>query len=60
MHDHVWIGLNVVLLKGAVVGTDSVIGVNSVVTQEIPARSLAAGAPARVIRQGITWSHDLI
>ena len=60
VHDHVWIGFNVVLLKGTVIGSDSVIGVNSVVTQDIPPNSLAAGAPARVIRRGITWSHDLI
>jgi carbonic anhydrase/acetyltransferase-like protein (isoleucine patch superfamily) len=60
VYDHVWIGLNVVLLKGVVIGRDSVIGVNAVVTQEIPERSLAAGAPARVIRGGITWSKDLI
>jgi acetyltransferase-like isoleucine patch superfamily enzyme len=58
--DHVWIGLNAVLLKGAIVGRDAVIGMNSIVIHEVPERSLAVGSPARVIRQGITWSKQLI
>ena len=33
------------------VGERSVIGANSVVTQDVPAWSIAAGAPARVLRR---------
>ena len=45
-----WIGLNVTILKGSVVGDGAVVGAGSVVTGEIPANCLAAGVPARVIR----------
>ena len=46
----VWIAANVVLVRGARIGNHSVIGAGSVVTGEIPERSIAAGVPARVIR----------
>jgi acetyltransferase-like isoleucine patch superfamily enzyme len=48
--DNVWCGAGVVITSGVTVGRRSVIGANSVVTQDIPPFSIAAGAPARVIR----------
>ena len=49
IEENVWIGLNVVVLKGVTIGRDSIIGAGSVVTHSIPARTIAAGQPARVI-----------
>lgn len=49
--DGVWIAANVVVLRGARIGEHAVIGAGSVVTGEIPAYAVAAGVPARVIRQ---------
>lgn len=46
-----WIGQNVVIMPGVTIGELSIIGANSVVTNSIPARSIAVGAPARVIKQ---------
>ena len=48
--DNVWCGANVVITGGVTVGQRSVIGANSVVTHDIPPFSIAAGAPARVLR----------
>lgn len=48
--DNVWIGLRAIILPGVTIGDHCVIGAGSVVTKSIPARSLAAGNPCRVIR----------
>lgn len=48
--ENVWLGARVIVLPGVTIGDDSVIGAGSVVTGDIPARTLAAGVPARVIR----------
>ena len=49
--DNVWCGVGVVVTSGVTIGERCVIGANSVVTSDIPAFSVAAGAPARVLRQ---------
>ena len=46
-----WLGHGTVVLPGADIGENAVIGANSVVTGTIPAFSVAVGAPARVIRR---------
>jgi len=48
--DDVWFGANVVVTSGVSVGERCVIGANSVVTTDLPPFSIAAGAPARVLR----------
>ena len=48
--DNVWCGANVVITSGVTIGERCVIGANSVVTEDIPAFSIAAGAPAKVLR----------
>ena len=47
--DNVWCGAHVVVTSGVTIGERCVIGANSVVTSDIPAHSVAVGAPARVI-----------
>ncbi len=46
-----WLGANVIVLPGVEVGESSVIGAGSVVTRNIPPKVLAAGNPAKIIRQ---------
>lgn len=48
--DNVWLGANVVVTSGVTIGERCVVGANSVVTRDLPPRSVAAGAPARVLR----------
>jgi acetyltransferase-like isoleucine patch superfamily enzyme len=49
--DNVWLGANVVVTSGVTIGRRAVIGANSVVTEDVPAYSIAAGAPAKVLKQ---------
>jgi acetyltransferase-like isoleucine patch superfamily enzyme len=49
--ENVWLGSRVIVLPGVTIGADSVVGAGSVVTKDVPPRTLAAGVPARVIRQ---------
>lgn len=48
--NNVWIGANSIILPGCLIGDHSVIAAGSIVSGEIPAKSLAAGSPARVIK----------
>lgn len=54
-HD-TWIGHGVVIMPGVTIGNGAVIGSNSVVTKDVPAYAIAAGAPAKVLRQRFTKS----
>jgi serine O-acetyltransferase len=50
IEDRVDIGCGVVILGNVKIGHDSVIGANAVVVKDVPARSLAVGVPARVVK----------
>lgn len=49
IEDNVWIGANVTILPGVIIGRNSVIGAGSVVNRSIPQDSLAVGNPCKVI-----------
>lgn len=53
--DAVWIGQGATILKGVTIGNGAVIAAGAIVTHDIPAHALAAGIPARIIRQNISW-----
>ena len=50
IEDYVWISINVIILGGVTIGKGSVIAAGSVVTKDIPAFVIAAGNPAKVIK----------
>lgn len=50
IEDNVWLGMNVIVLKGVHIGENSLIGAGSVVTGDIPANVVAAGNPCKVIK----------
>ena len=49
--DDIWIGANAVILPGVNIGNHSVVAAGAVVTKDVPAHSLVAGVPAKVIKE---------
>lgn len=49
--DNVWIGGGVTIIGGVKIGQNSIIGAGSVVTKNIPSGVIAAGNPAKIIRE---------
>jgi maltose O-acetyltransferase len=49
--DNVWLGGGVIVCPGVTIGEDTVVGAGAVVTRDLPAGVVAAGVPARVIRE---------
>lgn len=47
---NVWIGANVTLLPGVTVGENAIIAAGAVVTKDVPANTLVAGVPAKIIK----------
>lgn len=45
-----WIGFNATILKGVLIGEEAVVGACSVVTKNVPARSVVVGNPARIVK----------
>ena len=50
-----WIGEHAVVMPGVTIGKNSIVGANSVVTCDVPDRTIVAGSPARVYR---VWSRE--
>jgi acetyltransferase-like isoleucine patch superfamily enzyme len=50
IEDGVWVGADVTILDGVVVGNNSIIAAKSLVNKDIPAYSIAAGIPAKIIK----------
>ena len=51
IEDDVLIGANAVILEGVRVGEGSIVAAGAIVTQDVPAGSVVAGTPAKVIKQ---------
>ena len=56
IQDHVWIGMNVMVLKGVTIGEGAVVAAGSVVNKDVPPHCLVAGVPAKVVKTDVTWS----
>ena len=55
INNHVWIGENVMILKGVTIGEGAAVGANSLVIKDVPPHCLSIGSPAKVVRENIFW-----
>ena len=58
--NHVWVGKKAIVLKGVEIGNNAIIGMASVVTKNVPANTIVAGNPAKVIKNEVDWSREFI
>lgn len=54
---HVWCGASAIIMKGVSIGNGSVIGMDAMVTKDIPDNCIAVGKPAKVIRDNVYWKE---
>ena len=50
IEEHVWVGSNAILMKGVSIGQGSIVAAGSIVTSDVPANTIVAGNPARVVK----------
>lgn len=53
--DHVWIGNRAVILKGVNIGDGAIVAAGALVTKDVPANSIVAGIPAKVVKKEVYW-----
>lgn len=51
IEDGVWVGCNVIILKGVTIGKGAIVGAGAVVTKDVPPYSVVCGNPAKVIKK---------
>ena len=57
IHDRVWLGRDVTVLKGSEIESDSIVGSKSLVTGFIPKNTISGGIPAKVLKTGTSWKQ---
>lgn len=55
IEDNVWIGCNCLIMKGVTIGEGAVVAAGSVVTKDVPPKTVVGGNPAKVIKEDIYW-----
>ncbi|WP_329504997.1 acyltransferase [Haemophilus parainfluenzae] len=58
--NHVWVAYGATILGGSNIGDGSVIGAYSLLKKSVPNNCIAAGVPAKVIKENIIWERPLL
>lgn len=58
--NHVWIAARACILKGVSIGDNSIVGVGSIVTRNVPNNMIVAGNPATIKKENINWNSKLL
>jgi len=49
--DNVWVGERAIITKGVTIGENSIVGAGAVVTKDVPANTIVAGNPAKIVKE---------
>jgi len=58
--NHVWIGKCAKILKGVSVADNAIVGMNAMVTRDVPANSIVVGDKGRIVKTGINWGKTFV
>lgn len=59
--EHIWIGHNVIILKGSKIESDTIVAAGAVVTaKDFPSNCIIGGNPARILKEGVNWDANRI
>lgn len=53
--NHVWIWMNVTILKGVIIGDGSIIAAGAVVNKDVPEKCLVGWVPAKILKEWVDW-----
>lgn len=53
--NHVWLGRDVIIMKGTNIGDGAIVGIDSMVTKDVPEKCIVVGKPAKVIKNNVYW-----
>jgi acetyltransferase-like isoleucine patch superfamily enzyme len=55
--DHVWLGARSSIFKGVTIGDGAVVAGGAVVVRDVPAATMVAGVPAKVVKRDVAWRN---